>query len=46
MDIKYKNETKFLGSYLTEDVKLDVYIKCVCNVSNKNYYNHLKTLQI
>ena len=24
MDIKYKNETKLLGLYLTEDVKWDV----------------------
>ena len=32
MDIKYKNETKFLGLYLTEDVKWDVHIKHVCNI--------------
>jgi len=38
MDIKYKNETKFLGLYLTEDLKWDVYIKHVCNILNKNYY--------
>jgi len=38
MDIKYKNETKFLGLYLTEDVKRDVHIKHVCNILNKNYY--------
>ena len=38
MDIKYKNETKFLGLYLTEDLKWDVYIKYVCNTLNKNYY--------
>jgi len=37
MDIKYKNETKFLGLYLTEDVKWDVHIKHVCNILNKNY---------
>jgi hypothetical protein len=29
MDIKYKNETKYLGLYLTEDVKWDVHIKRV-----------------
>jgi len=38
MDIKYKNETKFLGLYLTEDVKWDVHIKHVCNILNKKYY--------
>jgi hypothetical protein len=30
MDIKYKNERKFLGLYLTEDVKWDVLINHVC----------------
>jgi hypothetical protein len=35
MDIKYKNETKFLGLYLTEDVKWDVHIKYVCNILKK-----------
>jgi hypothetical protein len=29
MDIKYKNKTKFLGLYLTEDVKWEVHIKHV-----------------
>jgi len=45
MDIKYKNETKFLGLYLTEDVKWDEHIKHVCN---KNYYviHSLKKLQV
>jgi hypothetical protein len=38
MDIKYKNETKFLGLYLTEDVRWDVHIKHVRNILNKNYY--------
>ena len=38
MDIKYKNETKFLGIYRTEDVKWEVHIKNVCNMLNKNYY--------
>jgi len=38
MDIKYTNETKFLGLYLTEDVKWDVPIKHVCKILNKNYY--------
>ena len=38
MDIKYTNETKFLGLYLTEDVKWEVHIKHVCNILNKNYY--------
>jgi hypothetical protein len=38
MDIKYRNETKFLGLYLPEDVKWDVHIKHVCNMLNKNYY--------
>jgi len=37
-DIKNKNETKFLGLHLTEDVKWDVHIKHVCNTLNKNYY--------
>ena len=27
MDIKYKNDTKFLGLYFTEEVKWDVHIK-------------------
>jgi hypothetical protein len=47
MDIKYKNETKFLGLYLTEDVKWDVHIKHVCSIlKNKNYYaiQSLKTV--
>ena len=35
MDIKYNNETKFLGLYLTENVKWDVHIKHVCNILNK-----------
>ena len=34
MDSKYRNETKFLGLYLTEDV----HIIHVCNILNKNYY--------
>ena len=38
MDIKYKNETKFLGLYLSEDVKWEVHIHHVCNMLNKNYY--------
>jgi hypothetical protein len=38
MNIKYKNETKFLGLYLTEDVTRDVHIQHVCNIPNKNYY--------
>jgi hypothetical protein len=38
MDIKYKNETKFLGLYLTEDVKWDVHIKHVHNMLKTNYY--------
>jgi hypothetical protein len=38
MDVKYKNETTFLGLYLTEDVKWDVHIKHVFNMLNKNYY--------
>jgi len=37
MDSKYKNETKFLGLHLTEDVKWDVHIKHVCNILNKTY---------
>jgi hypothetical protein len=46
MDIKYKNETKFLGLYLTEDVKWNVYIKHGCNMLNNNYYaiQSLKTV--
>jgi hypothetical protein len=36
--IKYKNETKFLGIHLTEDVKWDVYVKYDCNILNKYYY--------
>jgi hypothetical protein len=35
--IRYENETKFLGLYLTEDVKWDVHIKHVNNILNKNY---------
>jgi hypothetical protein len=38
MDIKYKNETKFFGIYVTEDIKWDVHIKHVCSILNKNYY--------
>jgi hypothetical protein len=38
MDIKYENEIKSLGLYLTEDVKWDVHIKHLCNISNKKYY--------
>jgi len=37
INIKYKNETKFLGLYLTEDVKWDVHIKHMCNILNQNY---------
>jgi hypothetical protein len=46
MNIRYKNETKFLGLYLTEDVKRDVHIKHVSNIFNKNYYviQSLKTV--
>jgi hypothetical protein len=36
MDIKSKNETKFLGLYLTDDVKRDVHITHVCNILNKS----------
>jgi hypothetical protein len=36
--MKYKNETEFLGSYLTEDVKWDVHIKHLCNILNTNYH--------
>jgi len=38
MDIRYNNETKFLGLYLTKDIKWDVHIKHVSNILNKNYY--------
>jgi hypothetical protein len=46
VDIKYKNETKFLGLYLTEDVNWDVHIKQLCTILNKNYYviQSLKTV--
>jgi hypothetical protein len=46
MDIKHKNETNFLGLYLTEDVKWDVHVKHLCTSLNKNYYvrQSLKTL--
>jgi hypothetical protein len=46
MDIKCKNETKFLGLYLTEDVKWDVCIKHMCNMLSRNYYvtQSLKTV--
>jgi hypothetical protein len=37
MDITYKDETKFLGLYLTEDVEWDVHIKHVSNTLSKNY---------
>jgi len=41
-----QNVKKSLGLYLTEDVKLGVHIKHVCNILNKNYYViHLKMLQ-
>jgi len=33
MIIKYKNETRFLGIHLTDDVKWDVHVKYVCNIS-------------
>jgi methanogenic corrinoid protein MtbC1 len=32
LEIKYKNETKFLGLHLTGDVTGDVHIKHVCNM--------------
>jgi hypothetical protein len=38
MDIKYKNDTKFLGLYLTEDVKWDVHMKHVSDILNRSYY--------
>jgi hypothetical protein len=44
MDIKYKNATKVLGSYLTEDVKWDVHIKHVCNILNYYVIQSLKTV--
>ena len=46
MDIEYKNETKFLGLYLTEDVKWYVHIKHLCHILKKNYYviQSLKTV--
>jgi hypothetical protein len=46
MDIKYKNDTKYLGLYLTEDVKWDVHIKHVSDILNKSYYviQSLKTV--
>jgi hypothetical protein len=37
MDITYKNETKLLGLYLTEDVKWDVHIHHMCNILIKSY---------
>jgi hypothetical protein len=45
-NIKYKNETKFLGLYLNEDVIWDVHIQHACNILNKNYYviQSLKTI--
>ena len=47
-DIKYKNDTKFLGLYLIEDVKWDVYIKHVIDILNKSYYviQSLKTVHV
>jgi hypothetical protein len=38
MEIKYKNDTNFLGLYLTEDVKWDVHIKHVSDILNKSCY--------
>jgi hypothetical protein len=35
MNIKCKNETKFLGLYLTEDVRWDVHIIHVYNILKK-----------
>ena len=37
MIIKYKNETRFLGIHLTEDVKWGVHVKYVCSILNTNY---------
>jgi hypothetical protein len=36
MIIKYKNETKFLGLHLTEDVKWDVHVKYLSYTQEKN----------
>jgi hypothetical protein len=44
MDIKYKNEPKFLGLYLTEDVKWDVHVKHVCNILNL-HHNVIQSLK-
>jgi hypothetical protein len=46
MDIKYKNDTKFLRLYLSEDVKWDVHIKHMSDILNKSYYviQSLKTI--
>jgi hypothetical protein len=38
MDIRYKGGTKFLGLYLTEDVKWEVQIKHISNILNRSYY--------
>jgi hypothetical protein len=38
MDIRYKGETKFLGLYLTEDVKWDVHRNHISNILNRSYY--------
>jgi hypothetical protein len=38
LDITYKGETKFLGLYLSEDIKWNVHIEHLSNILNRNYY--------
>jgi hypothetical protein len=38
MDITHKGETKFLGLYLTEDIKWNVHIEHLSNILNRSYY--------
>jgi hypothetical protein len=38
MDISYKGKTKFLGLYLTDDIKWKVHIEHLSKILNRNYY--------
>jgi hypothetical protein len=37
-DFTYKGATKFLGLYLTEDIKWNVHIEHLSNMLNRSYY--------
>ena len=38
MDTGYRKEAKFLGLYLSEDIKWDMHMQHLSNTLNKNYY--------